>query len=74
MADRGPGVPAGFESALFRRFLHVDVAGDQKRIGVGLGLRVVRAIVEAPRGRVGVDPRPCGGSIFWFTIPMVETS
>lgn len=73
-ADRGPGVPAGYESTLFHRFLHVDVTSDRKRSGVGLGLWVVKAIVEAHGGQVGVDPRPGGGSIFWFTIPMVETS
>jgi signal transduction histidine kinase len=33
---------------------------------------VVKAIVEAHGGQVGIDDRPGGGSIFWFTLPMVD--
>jgi signal transduction histidine kinase len=37
-----------------------------------LGLSVVKTIVEAHRGEVGMDERPGGGAIFWFTIPVQE--
>jgi len=33
---------------------------------------VVKTIVEAHHGEVGMDGRPGGGSIFWFTIPVQE--
>jgi two-component system phosphate regulon sensor histidine kinase PhoR len=72
VADRGPGVPPGSETNLFHRFLHIDVAGDRKRFGVGLGLWVVKAIVEGHGGAVGVADHPGGGSIFWFTLPLVD--
>ncbi|MBK8902467.1 MAG: HAMP domain-containing protein [Anaerolineaceae bacterium] len=72
VADRGPGVPEDNNANLFHRFLHVDVATDRKRSGVGLGLWVVKAIVEEHGGQVGVMNRSGGGSVFWFTLPLVE--
>jgi signal transduction histidine kinase len=33
---------------------------------------VVKAVVEAHNGQVGVDDRPGGGSIFWFTLPLED--
>ncbi|MCB0034311.1 MAG: PAS domain-containing protein, partial [Anaerolineales bacterium] len=69
VADRGPGVPSDAKSKLFHRFLHINIDSDQKRFGVGLGLWVVKAIVEEHGGDVGVTDRAGGGSIFWFTLP-----
>jgi K+-sensing histidine kinase KdpD len=37
---------------------------------VGLGLSVVKAIVEEHGGKVGVEARPEGGSAFWLTLPL----
>lgn len=74
VADRGPGVPSDAKSNLFHRFLHINVDSDQKRFGVGLGLWVVKAIVEEHGGDVGVTDRTGGGSIFWFTIPYEESA
>jgi signal transduction histidine kinase len=37
-------------------------------------LSVVKAIVEAQGGRVGVEARIGGGSIFWFTLPVEGTT
>jgi signal transduction histidine kinase len=73
VADRGPGVPPAERAALFRHFLRLGtVQGTQ--YGIGLGLSVVKAIVEAHGGEVGVDERPGGGSIFWVTIPIATIS
>jgi two-component system phosphate regulon sensor histidine kinase PhoR len=68
VADRGPGIPPAERSNLFRSFVRLD-AGDQEQYGIGLGLFVVKTIVEAHGGRVGVSDRPDGGSRFWFEIP-----
>lgn len=71
VSDRGPGVPPDERSVLFRRF--VRLGGHEKtQYGVGLGLSVVKTIVEEHGGKVGIDGRPGGGSIFWFTIPIEE--
>jgi signal transduction histidine kinase len=67
--DSGPGLPAGRFADLFNRF----VTGDQPRgaqYGVGLGLSVVKAIVEAHGGQVGAENRAEGGARVWFTLPL----
>ena len=71
VADRGAGVPPELSDHLFRRFVRHDVGGDNEA-GVGLGLSVVKAIIEGLGGVVGVDARTDGGSIFWFTLPANE--
>ncbi len=69
VADRGPGIPPDERTHLFNRFVRGGtVAAEQ--YGIGLGLWVVKAIVEGHGGRVGVNERPGGGSIFWFTLPL----
>ena len=69
VADRGSGVSPLDRKDIFRRFVRLEShAGAQ--YGIGLGLSVVKAIVDEHGGEVGVEPRPDGGSIFWFTIPL----
>lgn len=69
VADRGPGISAEFRRLLFHRFVHPDLMESRAQYGVGLGLSVVKAIVEAQGGQVGLEDRAGGGSIFWFTLP-----
>jgi two-component system phosphate regulon sensor histidine kinase PhoR len=40
-----------------------------KKQGLGLGLYICYEIIKAHKGKIGVEPNPEGGSIFWFTIP-----
>jgi PAS domain S-box-containing protein len=70
VADLGPGVPREERKSLFRRFGHPGQGGDQSRAGVGLGLSVVKAIIEGHGGEVGMEDRPGGGAVFWFTLPI----
>jgi len=72
VADRGPGIPEEHRNDLFRRFVQPETAHDKAQYGVGLGLSVVRAIIEAHSGQVGVNDRSGDGSIFWFTLPVVS--
>jgi PAS domain S-box-containing protein len=72
VADQGPGIPLEYRKVLFRRFVPPSPSADTAQYGTGLGLSVVRAIVEAHGGQVGVDDRRSGGSVFWFTLPMVD--
>ncbi len=69
VADRGRGIPPMERSDIFRRFVRLD-SQDGTQYGIGLGLSVVKAIVEQHGGNVGVEDRPGGGSIFWFTLPI----
>jgi PAS domain S-box-containing protein len=67
--DRGPGIPEGERRQLFRRFVRLDNQ-DGEQYGSGLGLYVVKTIIEAHGGDVGVESRPEGGSVFWFELPL----
>ncbi len=69
--DQGPGLSPGDRLLVFRRFIRLgDSTGVQ--YGAGLGLSVVKAIIEAHQGQVGVEENPGGGSVFWFQIPLVK--
>lgn len=69
VSDRGPGIPPEERTNLFRRFVRLDT-GDREQYGIGLGLFVVKTIVDAHGGQVGIDSRTGGGSRFWFEIPL----
>jgi PAS domain S-box-containing protein len=68
VVDRGRGIPPMERSDIFRRFVRLD-SQDGTQYGVGLGLSVVKAIVQEHGGEVGVEDHAGGGSIFWFTLP-----
>lgn len=70
--DHGPGIPPGHRNDLFRRFATPDGTGANVKAGAGLGLSVIKEVVEAQGGQAGVDGRPGGGSIFWFTVPVAS--
>jgi PAS domain S-box-containing protein len=70
--DEGSGVPLGQRSNLFRRFAHLDTTNERARQGAGLGLSVVKEIVEAQQGQVGITERIEGGTSFWFTLPLAN--
>jgi len=72
ITDEGSGVPLNQRGNLFRRFSHLDSPNERTRQGAGLGLSVVKAIVEAQQGEVGIRDIPEGGASFWFTLPLVE--
>ena len=70
--DRGPGIHPEHRANLFQRFVFPHADESVSQAGAGLGLSVVKAIVTAHGGQVGVDDRPGGGSIFWFTLPVAK--
>jgi signal transduction histidine kinase len=66
--DHGPGIPPGERHAIFRAFYRTATARSSGRDGVGLGLAVVRDVVRAHGGRVGVS-RSNGATRVWFFLP-----
>jgi two-component system sensor histidine kinase KdpD len=66
VGDRGPGIPPGQELKIFQKF----VRGERTAGGVGLGLPICRAIVEAHGGRIWADNRTGGGASFYFSLPL----
>ena len=67
VADRGPGVAADMREAIFERFERV---GSPHSVGgLGLGLFIVRQLVEAHGGRVRVEDTSGGGATFVIDLP-----
>ena len=70
VADRGPGVVPQDQGDPFRRLVRPESDEERLHRGMGLGLSVVKAVIDAHGGQVGVEDNPGGGSIFWFTLPV----
>ncbi len=68
VADQGPGLVPGSETSVFDKFMR---GNPQSNIpGVGLGLAISRAIVEAHGGRIWATNRAGGGAEFVFALPV----
>jgi signal transduction histidine kinase len=66
--DNGPGVPEAFRERVFEPFFRLPGHAEREG-GVGLGLSLVKQIVERHRGRIRIDPSSAGGC-FVITLPM----
>ncbi len=67
--DEGIGISTPEQEKIFRQFYQVD-SGTTRRVGgTGLGLAVVRQIIEGHNGRVWVESEPGQGSQFYLTLP-----
>lgn len=67
--DDGPGIPEGEQAALFERWSRTDAARAALLPGLGLGLSIVKRLVLAHGGLLGVSSRPGEGATFWVTFP-----
>ncbi|MEV8018677.1 ATP-binding protein [Streptomyces sp. NPDC086554] len=65
VSDEGPGIPEESMGRVFTRFWR-----GSKRGGTGLGLYIVKGIVEAHGGTITVGRAPAGGAQFRFTLPV----
>ena len=69
VVDQGAGLSLHDRDNLFKKFVRLNNSTGEQ-FGVGLGLSVVKTIVDAHGGKVGMEENPEGGSIFWFTLPV----
>ena len=67
VANSGDGIPARDLPHVFERFYRVEKSRHTAQGGAGIGLAVVKELVEAGGGRVGVDSRP-GMTRFWVSL------
>jgi two-component system, OmpR family, sensor kinase len=70
VSDSGPGIPADEVSRVFDRFYRGRTAGSPDAEGVGLGLAIVRSVVEAHGGLVAVESREGHGATFTVRLPL----
>jgi len=70
IADRGPGIPPGERERIFQHFYRMDRDRKSHTQGSGLGLAICRGIVQAHGGRIWVEDRLGGGSIFCIALPL----
>lgn len=66
--DTGVGVPEEARARIFTPFERVP--NSLRATGTGLGLSISKSIVERHGGRIGVEPRDGGGSVFYFALPL----
>jgi two-component system sensor histidine kinase KdpD len=72
IADRGPGIAPEAREHIFDKFYRVLAGSSSPRNsrGSGLGLAICRGFIETHGGRIWMEPREGGGSIFHFTLPL----
>ena len=71
VADRGPGIPDSLQQKIFDKFFRIQAESAQS--GVGLGLSICRAIVEAHGGMIQATNRSGGGALFQIYLPLLES-
>lgn len=68
VSNAGTEIPASDLPHVFERFYRVDKSRDRARGGAGIGLAIVKQLVEQAGGRVGAESAR-GGTRFWFRLP-----
>ncbi|MNR76043.1 Sensor protein KdpD [compost metagenome] len=68
VSDNGPGLPVGQEEAIFDKFTRGE--RESATPGVGLGLAICRAIIEAHQGSIRAGRAAQGGAAIIFTLPL----
>ncbi len=68
VANTGPGIPADDLPRVFERFFRVERSRDRASGGAGIGLAIVRELVESNGGAVGAESRD-GLTRVWFSLP-----
>ena len=74
VTDHGPGIPASEHEKIFERFYRLGSELRRETQGVGIGLSIVRHIVEAHGGRVRVESEVGKGSRFTIELPESRTT
>lgn len=69
--DNGVGIPANMKETIFERFVQVDKSTMREREGSGIGLSLVKSLVEMHGGNIHLESEEGVGSEFIFEIPLI---
>lgn len=69
--DTGVGVPREKRQDIFNEFVQADSTHARRFGGSGLGLAICKRLVDAMDGEIAMEPAQSGGSVFWFTLPVL---
>ncbi len=70
VSDSGPGISPQVQAMVFEKFFQIDTPSGHHTDGTGLGLSLVRELVELMRGEVTLQSTPGAGTTFSFTLPL----
>lgn len=70
VADKGIGIPKSQQDQIFQKFFRSDNAKIMQPNGTGLGLYIVKAVIDGHHGKIWFDSELNKGTIFYFSLPL----
>jgi len=69
VSDQGKGIPPEKQKDVFKRFFRIESKSEARQKGVGLGLPIIKELVELHKGKIELDSDIERGTTFFITIP-----